>query len=368
MVALKLSSGFSLFLDLVRILSAVVVVCVHLSQADLLGLDFEFASQMGRAAVMLFFVLSGFVIAYSMARSQPTLEQYLMSRASRIYSVALPVLLLAFCIVALIGEIPSPVLQNYYQVEKAYVYIPIHLVFAGEWWNINEKPPWLEPYWSLSYEVWFYIIFAIWFYLQGVLRWVTGIACCLLIGPKILMMMPIWMMGLACYDLCQRCYVTPAKAVMGFLFSWCLIISLLLFEFPLLIRRLVEASWILPEIPLGTAVWIGSDYILGLLIAVQFLCAYYLPWTQLIRFSSLIRRAASYTFTLYLSHVIVIGLWIYYWGDSVINPLFEPVGIVVSIVVATFALGQFTEHRRSHVERFLHHSMMMLSSCWKLKS
>ena len=61
----------------------------------------------GKQAVDVFFVLSGFVIAYICNTREPTLRTYVISRTVRIYSVALPALILTFLIDGL-GKMVRP--------------------------------------------------------------------------------------------------------------------------------------------------------------------------------------------------------------------------------------------------------------------
>ena len=51
-------------------------------------------SHLGNDAVMVFFVLSGFVIAYVANSKEKTIESYFISRFARLYSVVLPALIL----------------------------------------------------------------------------------------------------------------------------------------------------------------------------------------------------------------------------------------------------------------------------------
>jgi peptidoglycan/LPS O-acetylase OafA/YrhL len=61
--------------------------------------------------------------------------------------------------------------------------------------------PFQKPYWSLAFEVWFYAIFAVAFFGRGPLRYVGTGLLCLLLGPRIVAMMPIWLIGVGAYYL-----------------------------------------------------------------------------------------------------------------------------------------------------------------------
>jgi peptidoglycan/LPS O-acetylase OafA/YrhL len=60
------------------------------------------------------------------------------------------------------------------------------------------------PYWSLTYEVWYYAIFGSIWYLNGTLRFLAVAAICLFVGPRILALFPIWGLGVGAYFLSKR--------------------------------------------------------------------------------------------------------------------------------------------------------------------
>src|SRR5206468_3939655 len=63
----------------------------------------------------------------------------------------------------------------------------------------NVSPGTNGPFWSLSYEFWYYIIFAAGVYFTGKKK-IAGVTCVALIaGPKILVGLPIWLMGAGVY-------------------------------------------------------------------------------------------------------------------------------------------------------------------------
>ncbi|UUZ51421.1 acyltransferase family protein [Massilia sp. B-10] len=97
---------FSLYLDLVRFVAAVLVVLSHYTSHGMFGPAARAAyHNLGRESVIVFFVLSGFVIAWTTAEKALTLRQFAVARGARIYSVALPVLLAAFGAISIAAQI-----------------------------------------------------------------------------------------------------------------------------------------------------------------------------------------------------------------------------------------------------------------------
>src|SRR5687767_2567168 len=145
-----LDQPFSVYLDLVRFLAAVLVVLLHFRQFGIASGEAALSiPTMGREAVVAFFVLSGFVIAHTTRARRQDARDYAVARAARLYSVALPVLLVAFASAALLHALPGAKVNDAYQLLKPYLYIPFHLLFLGELWQFSEAPPWLQPWWSL---------------------------------------------------------------------------------------------------------------------------------------------------------------------------------------------------------------------------
>lgn len=108
-----------------------------------------------------FFVLSGFVIAYVADTREQTAKQYFISRAARIYSVAIPALIITFLLDA-VGRSVNPPLYNpswHYVWDGRWLQFLQAITFTNQLW-FNNLPPGSDfPYWSLGYEVWYYIIF-----------------------------------------------------------------------------------------------------------------------------------------------------------------------------------------------------------------
>src|SRR5437764_15444933 len=104
-----MSFTFSLYLDLVRFLAAAAVVLFHSNSESLLYACNIPLTDYGHEAVIVFFVLSGYVIGYITDTKERVLSQYFISRAARIYSVAVPAIILTL-VLDNIGLVLSPAL------------------------------------------------------------------------------------------------------------------------------------------------------------------------------------------------------------------------------------------------------------------
>jgi peptidoglycan/LPS O-acetylase OafA/YrhL len=69
------------------------------------------------------------------------------------------------------------------------------LTFTNELWFSSVRLGTNGPYWSLGYEFWFYVLFAAATYLGGARRLIWVALLALVAGPKILLLMPSWLVG-----------------------------------------------------------------------------------------------------------------------------------------------------------------------------
>lgn len=84
--------GLSVYFDLIRFFAAIIVVMNHYGVLLSLAKSTTFP---GSDAVIVFFVLSGYVINYVSDRSDLTGYRYIFYRLSRLWSVAVPATLLS---------------------------------------------------------------------------------------------------------------------------------------------------------------------------------------------------------------------------------------------------------------------------------
>lgn len=340
-----LGQPFSLYLDLTRFAAAVMVVLAHFSYFGVIPEGaWGVLPHMGREAVMVFFVLSGYVIASTTAQRRPSAREYAAARLSRVYSVALPVLLLALAAATLVRGFMDAVPPNAYVLDKLYVYLPLHLLFLGEHWTLAEAPPYMLPYWSLGYEAWYYLLFGLACYLRGRRRILMLALALAFMGYKLWMLLPVWLAGVW---LC-RSYRAPWLGVRAARVGW--LASMLLFgawvglHWEESLRALGSAIWPFAWLPLGSADRFLGDWLLCLIVLANFACARDADFTALLRVARPVRWLASHTFTLYLSHALVIGLWqVFYPGRSSASGVLL---LLAAIAATAILLGAVTEARR----------------------
>jgi peptidoglycan/LPS O-acetylase OafA/YrhL len=187
----------STYLNLLRWVAASMVVGYHLKTMNFgpAWLNGRLPSN-GQAYVMAFFVISGFVIAHTVMRK--TLIEFAVDRAVRIYLVAIPVL--AICL-ALSFLAPGASDGHDEAIHYPWSTLLLTLTFLSESWSVDVHPFLDIPYWSLAYEVMYYVIFAVWTYSRGWIRTVLLVLACGVAGPRVMLLFPCWLLGVAVYRL-----------------------------------------------------------------------------------------------------------------------------------------------------------------------
>ena len=89
-----MSLAVSVYLDLFRMAAALVVFLSHTTASHLTAFLVPEAESFGGEAVAAFFVLSGFVIGYVADTRENAPRLYAVSRLARVYSVALPAIII----------------------------------------------------------------------------------------------------------------------------------------------------------------------------------------------------------------------------------------------------------------------------------
>jgi peptidoglycan/LPS O-acetylase OafA/YrhL len=185
-------------LDVWRIICASLVVVSHAGQ---LGLFPRIGSSLMPAShhcVILFFVISGFSVAFSADKVDCNPSTFLAARLSRIFSVAVPAILITL-LVDVASKTFNPQASDLWQLNRWFAYMLFALSFSGELWFTSIHPFSNIPYWSLNYEIYYYLFFAALLIQSQRLRIVSATIVLIAIGPKILFLLPCWLCGVGLY-------------------------------------------------------------------------------------------------------------------------------------------------------------------------
>lgn len=354
----NMNRSFSVYLDLVRFTAACLVYLYHSNQR-LLTTEILPASNYGHSSVIVFFVLSGFVIAYITDTKENNWISYSASRISRVYSVALPAVILTIALDA-IGRNIYPALYDY-PFDNFVVRAASSLLLLNEVWFVSITSFSNVPYWSICYESWYYVAFALVTFCSKRIGYPILAILILILGPKILLLAPIWIAGMVLYR--WKALKSVSKSV-----AWMMVVGstlgILVFHYAGVSEMLVERlkTAIGPEWhkQLTFSKFFIADYLLGCLVFINFAGVKAVADSfalLLLRIERPVRLIAGYTFTLYLLHQPLFLFWaavirgdpdgyLYWWMTTAM--------VALSVAV----VGYVTENKRYLLKRWLEKALV----------
>lgn len=319
-------------------------------------------AKFGHPAVIVFFVLSGFLVGSSGLRAVKnrtwSLRRYLLHRVLRLEMVLLPALLLGL----LWDTIGTRVLGAWALYNGGWHLLvrwsPIDLswrAFLGNTFFLQDilVAPFGSntPLWSLSYEFWYYIVFGL--LLTAVLgrsrRWLR-VVCGVLILPvvwftgfEIMSLAPLWFMGLGIYLLPRRKLGSTAQRFL-------LTSSLLLF--------LAFIGWLFGTRPLHAGVFgqpVLADLFTGLLFSVVLYAMLHANPTGA-RYRKRAHQLAAPSYTLYANHLpalLVLVAWIGVRQPPTLLRLLELAGWFLVYWLYAYGLYLLFETRTQRVRNWI---------------
>jgi len=342
----------SLYLDIVRITAAMVVFLGHAAGPLTHGFLWQLNSYLD-AAVMIFFILSGFVIAFVADTKEKTFNSYVIARVSRLSSIVVPALVITVI------------------ADQIGLFVNADLYYGGPWgapkndllnyilslflvqnvWHLSMQPGMNSPFWSLSFELMFYAMFAAAFYFRGKKRYVILILLIMASGPDILFLFPIWILGMLSYYVLKHysSFFTSRKYISIFLS----VLSLLLLIF--------GSPWIQANVKFDIPFLMANrsfvaDYCYAILFTIHLLTVSQLLNFSLIknvlnRFSKFIVFMGSMTFALYLFHRPLIQMFATFSDDpaSIQNRLLVLGGTMIVVLTA----GRWCENSKYWIKKIL---------------
>lgn len=339
---MTLKPALSAYLDFLRFVAALAVLLGHMDQ-DGLYMSWMPLSGFSHEAVMVFFVLSGFIIYYSTTSRTSTWRQYAIARLSRIYSVALLAVVFSTVLALLVSQrtdFSATSLSNYSEPSLWNAFSS--LLFLNASWLNSADLTLNNPYWSLCYEVWFYVLFGVYFFTQGNLRYGLVALAALVAGPAILVLLPIWLMG-ACLAASGR-YNSRWKmgtAWAGFLAPLAVILLINLTHVDAMIRLAlhdnVPGYW-----RLVSSQRFVTDYIIGAVLCLHIAAFSSLPLrvqTWFAQSRAVWAALAGFSFTLYLFHrpmTQLLGSWFPVARGDIVQSTLVAFGILLTCWVISW--------------------------------
>lgn len=341
-----MSPSMSIYLEAARFVATMIVLLGHGKIFYLPLAEFCDRLNPGRDAVIIFFVLSGFVISWCGHVRDRTVVQFAVNRAARVYSVALPAValsLLASAVISLASGVPLD-----YQLQKVWVYLPIYLSFTGSLWTLNEVPPVNFPYWSINFEVWYYVLFAAAFYARANWRWLLVALALLVMGPGIVALLPLWLAGSLLYFQQGRVALSRAASRLMVYASLSAYVAVKLWDLDNQLDAWASAAYAeltgrKPAEPLL------GDYLVGLLVLINFAGALRAEFRFAGWLERLVKAAAACSFSIYLYHMPIFEMVHVVWprDDALVGYALIMLGSFGAIVL----LARVTEQRKDAYRR-----------------
>jgi peptidoglycan/LPS O-acetylase OafA/YrhL len=371
-----LEGNVSIYLDLVRGISAILVVMEHMSSRLFVGYGnlenpnlfakfLYLLNFLGNPAVIIFFVLSGLFISRSVLiavfETKWSWKSYLINRFSRLFVVLIPALILTFILDSFAANFLGYIsYDSFFSNLKEFIgnLLFFQGVFVG-FYGSN------APLWSLSYEFWYYMLFPLliglflnkqakvykFFYLLFSLIIISTI------GIQMNAYFLIWLIGPVILVLPRTNPLTK---------RFLPILALLLVMVAMIVHPLVMTGRLFIDKELkGLMDLFGVNLFIGLAFG-------FLVYTLLHSISDRIRNVdlrwlgkiskllASFSFSLYLIHYPIINT-VYYWyakkGFSGLQPdfvsLLVEIFIVMIICFIAFLFSRITETQTHIIRKFL---------------
>jgi len=358
---LRQSSTLRQTLDHVRWIAALIVVTSHarglfflprsaIENRDLITEVFYFFSRWGQEAVVLFFVMSGFLIGGKFlseeGRDPAKFLNYLIDRCTRLGLVTVPAVILSL-VLQQFGVLNVPSVDSCGGILAGLG----NMVFLQD--VLVEPVCNNTPLWSLTNEFWYYLLlpFAIYAVSSNRRVAILSIAALLVVLPvliwfdefddrMVLLYLPAWLVGILIWHSKVPCL--PVWLTFSALF-----LSMCIARAPVL----------------ETLFW-AKDYLIGLSAMFFFRSvAQHDSVSVLTRLEKLGSLMAGFSFSLYLIHYpILILIYQLITKMTGSEPAFHPhewssyliyVGLIVVCLVAAYVLALATEFHTYAVKSFL---------------
>jgi peptidoglycan/LPS O-acetylase OafA/YrhL len=361
-----MTPAFSVYLDLVRATAALLVLFYHASNDEFGGLWLKRAfSHTGTPGVIIFFVLSGFVISWTAATKERDFKVFIINRLARLWSVAIPALVVTYFAdkvgFAIYPQIYSAIDDWTALLAHPFSHLAMSGVFLNQIWFLDIRPLSNNPFWSLCYEWWYYAAFGFFMLIRGRAGSLLSLAAFAVMGPKIWLLFPIWLMGVAVHRQLQVRRRLPVVAAVPLFLAPLGVVGVFALYQVLHLREFVEGA-IDPHYLAFSIIFIPAT-LFGALMALNL---YAFPSLEryfaaaLSKIERPVRWVAGATLSIYLYHYPLLYLFGALFRVEPTSPFWKNLAIVVCTLGCCFALSAFTESKKRTVRGWLETLWLMM--------
>lgn len=353
----RLSQDQSLQLDSIRALSALVVLVGHTNQTLLLPTLKSGSVLVGfftQLAVMVFFVLSGFLIGKSVCNNATNndgflLSQYVRDRAIRLYPPLVAAILIMAALYFLAPCVfPSGTHKLLSFPETRFVRPEFTLAAKdaiGALFFVNGfqtiTPLVNGPLWSLPFEAWYYVLAAaIFVWPKRRLTAVSLVLATMAVTYKeglFIMLAPIWFAGFGLAMLHHK-----APEMKNRLFRPMFL--------ALSLGTAASVALVVFADPLGNGIWLDRMNHFRLISGLWFACYLSLILGGEMTFTKLFHSHASYSYTLYVIHfpimLFVLGATQPFIYGSITKSALVCIATIAAIIPISMAVARIFEHKQ----------------------
>jgi peptidoglycan/LPS O-acetylase OafA/YrhL len=287
--------------------------------------------------------MSRYVIGFVTSEKEKNLTDYAIARISRLWSIVIPALLLtAICDYIGLQVNPNLYLNSTWPYPEGSQFLHYFLSFflVQNFWDLDLNPGINGPFWSLTYEWIYYILFGIFYFFKSNVKWIFIVGIALISGPSIILLFPVWLLGYALFK--WKAYKSRAfefSYVKAFLSLFALL--MIIFIGPEI--RLIQLS----------IIWMSRASLLGdYFDAILFVShLYFSPHLihiikpLLFQYKKIIRWSASLTFALYLFHRPIIQLFSALYEGEQSNLVYR-LGMVIVTFLIIATIGRWCELKK----------------------
>ena len=344
----EMNQFLSCYLDAVRLTAALIVLYLHgiilanFRISDGMLFENSHLEYTGHLAVIVFFVLSGFLVSLHAHREGNDWKRYALDRLTRLYVVIIPALIVTAAVSFFVIRFHPEAMQGALAKGGQPARYLLNLLNLQQIWWLCADPGINGPFWSLGYEFWYYVILGVFVFSGGIIRPLFLLLIAGFVGPKILALLPAWWLGVVA----QRATVDahPAWSRSGHCTGFLLSLGAM---FSLLLNPLWIPFW---NRHLGYYPWFFSnnapaDTLYAVIVALNFYFAFRLgdDWNA---FESKLSRPITWlskrTFSLYLFHaplMFLIGWLLPHDRHSLAQVLL----LSTLVLILCLGIAEFTE-------------------------